>query len=585
MEGHQLSPIGPGPRRRGAWKLVVSIAAVWLALAMPAAADFAAGIRAYDAGDYVTAYKEWLALAEQGEPAAQRNVGTMLRLGRGVDRDPAQAAIWYRRAAEQGFDRAQANLANLYMTGDGVPKDYAEAAKWFELAARQGHALSQYDLGLLYEHGLGVPKNEAKALGWYNLAAKAGFKRALLKLSQLVLKEPPAVPAPAPGKAGVAADAPPGKTAKAEPPPADGSEAAAADSAKTQSDEAEAGGSGLVAALESIFTTKPDAGGQLEGQPREVPARKHEPVAESKPAPSPPTAAEPPTKASGPAAEPAPAPARSTAAVEPESSGLLGVLESVFTTRPEAGGQLPGQATAKAAPDAPPAAAPEPAARQPAADADKPAATADGEREGGGILGVIGAIFTTRPDAGGQLDGQPRPKARAETGGGGTPPPASEPLRPDSGKAPDMVLPPPSDPPPATAAAPDGGPAGTALAAVAPAAGPSRDGAGARPHLARPAGESAASLEADAAGTDPVAVSRLMTAAHAGNPRAQFLLGRLYRDGVGLPPDKIRADMWWSLAARQGDAEAVKALAELQPGMSPGQRIEAEALVAGWRKR
>ena len=42
-----------------------------VALASPAAADLAGGIAAYDAGDYLTAYRELRSLAELGDPAAQ----------------------------------------------------------------------------------------------------------------------------------------------------------------------------------------------------------------------------------------------------------------------------------------------------------------------------------------------------------------------------------------------------------------------------------------------------------------------------------------------------------------------------------
>ena len=41
------------------------------------AADFRAGVEAYQRGDYATAYKEWLPLAEQGYAGAQFNLGLM----------------------------------------------------------------------------------------------------------------------------------------------------------------------------------------------------------------------------------------------------------------------------------------------------------------------------------------------------------------------------------------------------------------------------------------------------------------------------------------------------------------------------
>ena len=170
------------------------VAAIFLAallLSSPALADFTAGTRAYEAGDYATALKEWRPLAEDGDVAAQRNLGQMYRLGQGVERDAVEAARWYRKAAEIGFDRAQANLAALYMAGEGVDRDPAKAAYWFEQAARQGHVISQFNLGLMYETGMGVPRDLPRALGWLNLAARSGHPQAIEKLSQLVLEAPP----------------------------------------------------------------------------------------------------------------------------------------------------------------------------------------------------------------------------------------------------------------------------------------------------------------------------------------------------------------------------------------------------------
>ena len=164
-----------------------------LLAAGPAQADFAAGVRAYEAGDYATAYAEWLPIAERNDVAAMRNIGHLYRWGQGVEPDMQKALDWYRRAAELGFSRAQANLAAIYLQGEeGIPVNYDEAYKWFTAAAIQGHAVAQYNLGLMYELGLAVERSEPKALGWYNLAAKAGQPEALERLSQLVRRsEPP----------------------------------------------------------------------------------------------------------------------------------------------------------------------------------------------------------------------------------------------------------------------------------------------------------------------------------------------------------------------------------------------------------
>lgn len=105
-----------------------------------ARADFAAGLAAYDAGDYETAIAEWRPLAEDGDPAAQVAVAGLYRDGLGVRADLALAANWYRRAAEQGDPVAQLNLGEMTARGLGVARDPVMAWAWLGLAAEQGRS-------------------------------------------------------------------------------------------------------------------------------------------------------------------------------------------------------------------------------------------------------------------------------------------------------------------------------------------------------------------------------------------------------------------------------------------------------------
>ena len=55
------------------------------------AEDYDAGLEAYDAGDYETAYEIWQPMAEQGDARAQLYLGVMYDNGRGVAYDYAEA--------------------------------------------------------------------------------------------------------------------------------------------------------------------------------------------------------------------------------------------------------------------------------------------------------------------------------------------------------------------------------------------------------------------------------------------------------------------------------------------------------------
>ncbi len=161
---------------------------------------FIEGVKAFDRGEYEAARKIWLPHAHRGDPAAQRNLAHLYRMGLGVPQDFVRAASWYRLAADSGLARAQANLATMYLRGQGVTEDPREAAYWFTAAANSGHVLAQFNLALLYLRGEGVERNEAKAAGWLYLASKTGYKPALRALGKLVkvISGPAGPPSPPP---------------------------------------------------------------------------------------------------------------------------------------------------------------------------------------------------------------------------------------------------------------------------------------------------------------------------------------------------------------------------------------------------
>lgn len=94
---------------------------------------------AYERGDFAAALRLLKPLADQGDAAAQFNLGILYDRGQGVAPDFVEAARWYRLSADQGFEIAQASLAFLYANGKGVPQSFSSAYLWFSLAAAQGN--------------------------------------------------------------------------------------------------------------------------------------------------------------------------------------------------------------------------------------------------------------------------------------------------------------------------------------------------------------------------------------------------------------------------------------------------------------
>ncbi|MGH8198814.1 MAG: SEL1-like repeat protein [Steroidobacteraceae bacterium] len=139
--------------------------------------------------DDAKAAQWFLKAAQQGNVRAQYNLGAMYDLGDGVPQDYAQAAVWFRKAAEQGNANAQSNLGAAYANGQGVPQDYAQAAQWYQKAAEQGYIDAQVNLASMYVDGNGVPRDYAKAAHWYSTAAQQGNAAAQYDLGVTYLEQ------------------------------------------------------------------------------------------------------------------------------------------------------------------------------------------------------------------------------------------------------------------------------------------------------------------------------------------------------------------------------------------------------------
>ena len=121
-----------------------------------------------------------LKAAEKGDGygSVQYQLALNYHFGKGISKNPEQAAKWFRKAAELGNVEAQFSLAADYIQGKGIKKNYHEAEKWLRKAAVQGHAVSQYHLGTLCWNGSGIEKNQEEALNWFFKAANQNNDRA-----------------------------------------------------------------------------------------------------------------------------------------------------------------------------------------------------------------------------------------------------------------------------------------------------------------------------------------------------------------------------------------------------------------------
>jgi TPR repeat protein len=104
------------------------------------------------------------AKAAQGFVKQEMELAADYFAGRGVPKDLAQAAYWYRKAADQGNPAAQVYLGYLYSAGVGVPQDTAEAIRWYRRAAASDSSVAEVNLAGHYMRGEGVKQDTAEAL-------------------------------------------------------------------------------------------------------------------------------------------------------------------------------------------------------------------------------------------------------------------------------------------------------------------------------------------------------------------------------------------------------------------------------------
>ncbi len=96
----------------------------------------------FDTHQYKKCFEGYLAIAEQGYPLAECQIGYFYYAGLGVEKDFEKAVYWTRRAADHGDRDGQCNLAWFHEDAIGVEHDMEQAIFWYRKAALQGRELA-----------------------------------------------------------------------------------------------------------------------------------------------------------------------------------------------------------------------------------------------------------------------------------------------------------------------------------------------------------------------------------------------------------------------------------------------------------
>jgi TPR repeat protein len=174
------------------WCVLLLLLLATSAFATPADVDsaLAHAQELVSAGDYSSAYDEYLRIAEQdNHPLAQFSVALFYDYGWGRDVDRAMACQWYAKAAAGHIPAAQHFYADCLLEKVNGPADPEEAAYWYEQAAENGHIISLCSLAEMYIFGRGVPVDIEKGLSLCQGVAEQGLVTAMVRMGRIYLEE------------------------------------------------------------------------------------------------------------------------------------------------------------------------------------------------------------------------------------------------------------------------------------------------------------------------------------------------------------------------------------------------------------
>lgn len=141
--------------------------------------------------NYQQSFHYYNLAAENKNPVALNNLGSLYFNGIGTNVDYPKAIDYFRKAAEYGSDDAAVNLAIIFLSSNkkiNSPEIYEEIHSLLEKSAQKNN-IAKYLLGYSYYAGFDVKKDYKKAFDYIKLVAdKAEYDEAQLILSDLYIK-------------------------------------------------------------------------------------------------------------------------------------------------------------------------------------------------------------------------------------------------------------------------------------------------------------------------------------------------------------------------------------------------------------
>ncbi len=139
--------------------------------------------------DYAQALTYYTKAAEQKNPVALNNLGSLYFSGIGVNVDYTKAIAYFEEAAKLGSDDAAVNLAIIYLGSDAKhknPEDLKKALNHLQQAEKNNN-IAKYLLGYCYMKGFLVKQNLIQAFPLIKAAADAEYDEAMLVLADFYI--------------------------------------------------------------------------------------------------------------------------------------------------------------------------------------------------------------------------------------------------------------------------------------------------------------------------------------------------------------------------------------------------------------
>ena len=119
-----------------------------------------------------------LQLCNRGDGRSCFMLGSLYYGGEGVSRNLEYSAALFQQSCTAGFTRGCGQIGESYLFGEGVPKDISKARQILENACDAGYGPGCFNVGIMHREGIETPKNVTLAQARFRRGCDLGDREA-----------------------------------------------------------------------------------------------------------------------------------------------------------------------------------------------------------------------------------------------------------------------------------------------------------------------------------------------------------------------------------------------------------------------